>query len=134
MHKQVIKRLQFIKILTIAMANLLSSCDPVYPIRIINNSTDTIKLELKENYRFSSKQIPQIKGKDGFSIYQILANDTLEIGSAIAEIDNDMPIDEIRIFKTNDTISAANLSEIKNLFDKNGFGGLKTPFNITINK
>jgi hypothetical protein len=119
-------------LLTATLTTLLTSCDPVYPITITNDTTDTIKFEVKENYRFNSEQLPQSKTKDGFTIYQILPKDTMEIGSAIAEIDNDMPIEEIRIFKPKDTISANNLIDIKKLFDKKFFGGLKTPYNLTI--
>jgi hypothetical protein len=114
------------------LTTFFTSCVPFYPITITNSTTDTIYLEAKENYRFGSEQLPQNKNKDGFSVYRVLPKGTLKIGSAIAEIDNDMPIDAIKIIKPKDTVSANKLADIKNLFDKKLFGGLKTPYNLAI--
>jgi hypothetical protein len=122
----------FLILVILTLATFFTSCDPVYPITITNSTTDTMYLEVKQNYRFSSEQLPQAENKGGFCVYQVLPKDTLEIGSAIAEIDNDMPIDAIRIFKRKDTVSANNLASIKELFDKKLLGGLRTPYNLTI--
>lgn len=114
------------------LTTLFTSCDPIYPITITNDTKDTIFVNIEENYRFRSEKAALSKTKDGLNIYRLLPKEILETGSAIAEIDNDMPFDKIKIITGTDTISADNLKDIKTLFDKKVFGGLKTPYNITI--
>lgn len=70
---------------------------------------------------------------DGFDIYELAPNEKINVGSSIAEIDNDIPFEQIKIVRKGDTIKASNLEEIKFLFDKKKFGRLKTPYNISIN-
>ncbi len=59
-------------------------------------------------------------------------NDTIDIGSAIAEIDNDIHFSEIHILTKNDTISARGISEIKSLFNKNFIDRLEKPYLISV--
>lgn len=81
---------------------------------------------------FRTEKIKSQTTSDGFDIYELGPKEQIKVGSAIAEIDNDMPFEIIKIVQKKDTIMADNLEEIKNLFDKKFFGGLKTPYNITI--
>lgn len=105
---------------------------PYYSIIVTNETRDTAKKLVKETISFrTEKQIIQTTA-DGFDIYELAPNEQIKVGSAIAEIDNDIPFEEIKIVRNEDTIAADNLEAIKNLFDKKTFGRLKTPYNISI--
>jgi hypothetical protein len=120
--------------LTIGILTLtLMGCDPYCSITITNNKSDTVKIFVKETINFSTEKQKSHTMPDGFDIYELAPNEKIKVGSAIAEIDNDIPFEQIKIVRNNDTITASNLEEIKILFDKKTFGGLKTPYNISIN-
>ena len=111
---------------------LFTGCDPYYPISITNKTNENIQLLVKENFKFRTVKQKQLSTPDGFDIYQLGPNERMNVGSAVAEIDNDLPFGAIKIIRNKDTISASNIEGIKNLFDKNVIGGLKTPYNISI--
>ncbi len=111
---------------------LLTSCDPYYSITVTNETRDTTKILVKETISFRTEKQKTGTTANGFDIYQLAPNEQIKVGSAIAEIDNDIPFEEIKIIKNGDTITADNLEAIKKLFDKKTFGGLKTPYNISI--
>lgn len=114
------------------LTTFLTSCDPYYSISLTNKTADTVSVIIKQNYKFSSNKIEFGKTKDDYKIYKVTPNEIFKVGSAIAEIDNDIPFDNILIVSRNDTTKANNIEEIKMLFDKKTFGRLKTPYNITI--
>ena len=114
------------------MAVMLAGCDPYYSITVTNETSDTAKILVKKTINFRTEKQKTHTTFDGFDIYQLAPNEQVEVGAAIAEIDNDMPFEEIKIVSNRDTITAKNLEAIKNLFDKKTFGGMKTPYNITI--
>lgn len=111
---------------------LLTSCDPYYSITVTNETKYTAQIFVKETINFRTKRQKIQTTADGFDMYELASNEQMEVGSVIAEIENDIPFEEIKIVKNGDTITASNLDEIKNLFDKKTFGGLKKPYNITI--
>jgi cellulose synthase/poly-beta-1,6-N-acetylglucosamine synthase-like glycosyltransferase len=119
-------------ILLIALTISITSCDAYYSITLTNNSIDTISVTLGQNFRFSTTKVPFQKLDGNTYTYKLNPNEIFKTGSAIAEIDDDIPFDNIIIVSHNDTIRANNIDEIKNLFDKKGIGGLKTPYNLTI--
>lgn len=114
------------------ITTLLSSCDPYYSITITNNNSKTAKILVKENIYFQSDKQKKETTIDGYNIYELAPNEEFIVGSAIAEIDNDIPFEEIKIVTNGDTITANNLQAIIKLFDKKTFGGLEKPYNISI--
>ncbi|GAB5554447.1 MAG: hypothetical protein Sapg2KO_40380 [Saprospiraceae bacterium] len=114
------------------LTTILSSCDPYYSITVTNETTETAKILVKETINFRTDKHKTLTTDDGFDVYELAPNENVKVGSAIAEIDNDVPFEAIKIVRYNDTISANTLEEIKDLFDKKTFGGLKTPYNLTI--
>lgn len=110
----------------------MTGCDPYYAITVTNKTKGTARILVKETISFRTEKQKIQSTSDGFDIYELAPNEQIEVGSAIAEIDNDLPFEEIKIIRSGDTITADNVEAIKNLFDKKIFGGLKTPYNITI--
>jgi len=110
----------------------LTSCDPYYSITVTNETRDTAKILVKETISFRTEKQKTRTTADGFDLYKLAPNEQINVGSVIAEIDNDIPFEEIKIIRNGDTTTADNLETIKKLFDKKTFGGLKTPYNISI--
>lgn len=125
---------QQIRITTLALLlTLLSSCDPTYSITVTNNTNEPTEILVKEKIPdFITDKQKTFTTIDGFDIYLLAPNERMHVGTAIAEIDNDMPFEEIKIVQKTDTISATGLEEIKYLFDKEASGELMTPYNLTI--
>jgi len=111
---------------------LLASCDPYYPITVTNKTADTATILVKETVNFRTDKQKLLTTPDGFNVYKLSPMEQVKVGSAIAEIDNDIPFDVIKIIRNKDTISANTIEGIKKLFDKKFFGGLQTPYNISI--
>lgn len=111
---------------------LLSSCDPTYPIIISNSTNESVIVLAKTNSHFHTEKEKTGVTSDGFEIYQLNANESMQVGIAIAEIDDDMPFDAIKIVKDKDTISAFTRETIKELFDKNVLGKLKKPYHVSV--
>ena len=100
----------------ILLLTLLSSCDPTYPITITNNSNVPTEILVKEktlNFKTVKEKI--YTTTSGFDIYLLAPSEQMSVGTAIAEFDNDLPFEEIKIVRKTDTISATGLEEIKNL-------------------
>ena len=121
-----------LSILLFTLTTFLTSCDPYYSITLTNKTADTVSVIIKQNFKFRSNKIEFGKTNDDYKIYKVTPNEIFKVGSAIAEIDNDIPFDNILIVSRNDTTKANNIEEIKMLFDKKNFGRLKTPYTITI--
>ena len=127
MTKQALTILTFVLLTT-----LLVGCDPYYSITVTNDTSDTAQILVKETVSFRTEKLRSLTTTDGFDVYELAPRKQIRVGSAIAEIDNDIPFEQIKIIRNRDTITANNLETIKNLFDKKTFGGLKTPYNISI--
>jgi len=124
---------QALTILTfVLLTALLAGCDPYYSITVTNDTSDTAQILVKETINFRTEKQKSLTTIDGFDVYELAPNEKIQVGSAIAEIDNDIPFEQIKIVRNRDTVTANNLETIKNLFDKKTFGGLKTPYNISI--
>ena len=128
--------LMHLKIITILLIFtfpiMFSSCDPYYLITVTNTTNDTTTILVKETVDFKTEKNKIRTTEDGFDVYQLEPKEQIMVGSAIAEIDNEIPFEVIIIAKNRDTILADNVEEIIDLFDRNIFGGLKTPYNISI--
>ncbi|MFN3194538.1 MAG: hypothetical protein ACE364_01135 [Chlorobiota bacterium] len=116
----------------IYLSALMISCDPFYSITVTNKTTETAKILVKESNNFSTDKHKTQTTDDGFDVYELSPNENMGVGSAIAEIDDEIPFEAIKIIRYNDTISANTPDEIKNLFDKKTSGELITPYNLTI--
>ncbi|WKW46892.1 hypothetical protein P3875_02225 [Myroides sp. JBRI-B21084] len=124
---------QIVTILTFGLfTTLLTGCDPYYSITVTNITSDTAQILVKETINFRTEKQKSLTTTDGFDVYELAPNEQIKVGSAIAEIDNDIPFDQIKIVTRKDTLTANSIETIKNLFDKKTFGGLKTPYNISI--
>ena len=110
----------------------LTGCDPYYPILITNTSIDTALILVKTNPNFRTEKEKYYTTKDNFDVYKLVPKEAIEVGGAIAELDNDIPFEEIKILSKGDTIAANNQQSIKELFEKKSFGRLKKPYNILI--
>lgn len=125
--------LKIISILAIfSIPIMLTSCDPYYKISVTNTTNDTATILIKETIHFRTDKKKIVTTTEGYDVYKLEPKERVEVGSSIAEIDNDIPFEVIIIVKNRDTILADNLEDIKNLFDRKTFGGLKTPYNISI--
>lgn len=124
---------QTVIILTFGLLTaLLTGCDPYYSITVTNNTSETAQILVKETIHFRTEKQKSLTTIDGFEVYELAPNEQMQVGSAIAEIDNDIPFEQIKIVRNRDTVAANNIVTIKELFDKKTFGGLKTPYNISI--
>ncbi|TCC90607.1 hypothetical protein EZ428_15185 [Pedobacter frigiditerrae] len=124
---------QIVVILTFGLLTaLLTGCDPYYSITITNKTSDTAQILVKETINFRTEKQKSLTTTDGFDVYKLAPSEQMQVGSAISEIDNDIPFEQIKIVRNKDTVTANNLEKIKSLFDKKIFGGLQTPYNISI--
>lgn len=123
---------KFIQFTILPLGLFLTGCDPYYSISVTNTTIDTVIIQVKPTINFRIEKIKTSKTTDGYDVFKLSPAESVQVGSAIAEIDNDIPFNVIKIIKRNDTISASNLEDIKNLFDKKTFGGLQTPYNLSI--
>jgi hypothetical protein len=119
----------------ISICFFLLSCDPTYVIAIQNNSNEIIKLKAQVNQRFHSNNYDSI-----FITYLdnnwieafIKPKQQLDCGYAIAELDNDIPFNELKIFINNDSIVAKNQKEVLKLLDNRGVFKVMTPYILEI--
>ena len=112
--------------------SFLSSCDPAYPIRITNKTAEPATIFVLENSNFRSDKLPLGNNEDGLKIYILEPDQTLNVGMAIADLEDDMPFSQLIVKTTSDSISATGFKEMKDLFDKGWLGNLKKPYQITI--
>ena len=132
LKRQTMTKQALIILTFVLLTTLLTSCDPFYSITVTNDTSDTAQILVKETINFRTKKQKLLTTIDGFDVYELAPNEKIEVGSAIAEIDNDIPFEQIKIVRNRDTVTANNLETIKKLFDKKTFGGLKAPYNISI--
>ncbi len=111
---------------------LLAACDPYYRITVANKTSDTVKLLVKETIHFNTDKQKAGITVNGLDVYKLAPAEWMRVRYAIAEIDNDLPFDTLKIVRNTDTLAANNAAEIKGLFDKKRIGGLKKPYNISI--
>lgn len=122
----------YISLLSIILGVFLIGCDPYHSITVTNVTADTVSIFVKPTIHFRTDNAKSLTTSDGFDIYKLSPNEQMHVGSAIAEIDNDIPFEFVKIVSSRDTVTASALDDIKNLFDKKTSGGLKTPYNLTI--
>lgn len=107
--------------------------DRVSQISVTNTTSDTLDVLLKENFKFRSEKEKFSTTADGFNIYRLSPHEVFFIGSVINELDNKIPFYEIKVISKGDTL-IDNQGNAKVLFDKNLFGDLEIPYNISIKK
>jgi len=115
------------------MLAVLTSCDPTYPITITNNSNVPKEILVRQtSLNFTTDKEKVYTTPNGFDVYILAPSEQMNVGTAIAEFDNDLPFEEIKIVRKTDTISASGLEQIRVLFDMDDSGDLLTPYNISI--
>ncbi|MGY4536070.1 hypothetical protein ACVW0P_000464 [Mucilaginibacter sp. UYNi724] len=103
------------------------------PISVTNTTSDTLDILLKENFKFRSEKEKVSTTSDGFNIYKLAPHEVFFIGSVINGLDNKIPFSQIKVVCKGDTI-IDNQGNANILFDKNLFGSLEIPYNISIKK
>ncbi|MEA1784881.1 hypothetical protein U1E44_02150 [Arenibacter sp. GZD96] len=117
----------------VLIAILIQSCDPTYPISIKNNSGTEIVVDAKLTNSFNpGLTTTYIADENGRLQFKIESGQEFECGFSIAELENDLPFSELKIYTKKDTIIANNRNEVLNLFDKNWIGKMKTPYVMTV--
>ena len=116
----------------ISILILLASCDPTYPITISNSTHESVVILVKTNSHFHTEKEKTGVTQAGLDVYQLNANESIQVGMAIGGIDNDIPFDAIKIVKSKDTVSAIGLEDVKRLFERKLSGNLKKPYVISI--
>ncbi len=109
-----------------------AGCDRYTAIAISNKTAEKVRVLVKTTSNFQTEKQKVETTTDGFDIYELTPNEYMQVGIAIAEIDDDLPFTSIKIVRAGDTVSANNVNEIKALFDKSKVGGLKKPYNLVI--
>ena len=116
----------------ILIALLLQSCDPYYSIAITNTTDKEVNVYVVRTIKFHPDKQMELKDSEGFEVYKLNPAEEFRVGNALAGIDDELPFSKIKIITERDTILADNPDAIKKLFDKKFFGGLKTPYNISV--
>ncbi|MCA6362096.1 MAG: hypothetical protein IM638_03610 [Bacteroidetes bacterium] len=104
----------------------------------MNQSKDTATVRAIATIQFGHPSYPDtfpfVYDSVGYREVRFLLAPGAEMfcGQAIAEIDNDLPFEKISIHCGSDSLIANTKEEVKQLFDKNVFGSLSTPYKITI--
>jgi hypothetical protein len=117
---------------------ILSSCDPMYSVSISNNRNDTVTIEAKTTVNFSPLDTliayERLGGTYDHAIirFKMAPKTSIEIGQAIAGIEDDMPFTKLKIYSVSDSIYANSQEQILNLFKKTFFGNLETPYELDI--
>ena len=89
---------------------LISGCDPLYPISLSNESGDSISVFLNRRIPSNSDDIFIIQDSVG-ATYMVPNGARMDLGTAIAELENDIRFDTIVIKTNNKEIVATNQSQ-----------------------
>ena len=111
------------------------SCDPTYVIAIQNDSNETIKFkgQINERFRtFNYDSIPIAYLDNNWIEAEIKPEQQLDCGFAIADLENDMPFNSIKIFVKNDTLIANNNDELLELFDNRSAFNVMRPYILVV--
>lgn len=115
---------------------ILSSCDPVYRIGLLNTTNDTIRIMARTTIHFHTDDVRTtiLSGpyEDEWIEFSIGPNAYVNCGTAIAGIQDEMPFTELKVYVGQDSIIANTTEEVTSLFEKNFWGNLKTPYKIII--
>ena len=115
----------------------IMSCDPVYQIKIINNSVDTVTVTAWTTINFRAEGNHSIETKtdsidEETKTFSLPPGQELNCGSAIAGIEDEMPFTALKIEKGTELTVADNKNEVLDLFEKDKNGNLETPYQIII--
>jgi hypothetical protein len=127
-------------LLTVASlaAFAISSCDPTYPISILNSKSDTVTIVTETTVNFYSNDelinYQVIGGPYDHQVvqFQLPPGNSVTCGMAIAGIEDEMPFTKFKAYDHKDSVTANSQEEILNLFDKTFWGSVKTPYQLTI--
>ena len=112
---------------------LIQSCDPSYPVSIINQSRTEIIVDAKLTYDFNpGLTTTYIADENNRLQFKVESGKEFLCGMTIGGLKDDLPFTDLIIYTEKDTIIAKNRNEVLNLFDKNWIGNLKTPYSLTV--
>lgn len=119
------------------LISLLSGCDPVYPIELVNETGDTLTVKAHRAIHFHTDDVhtTELSGdyRRSWIKFTVAPKSTVGCGSAIAGIADEMPFTDLVLTKANgDSIVARGEQEILKLFDRSALGGLATPYAIRV--
>ena len=112
---------------------LIQSCDPSYPVSIINKTGTEIIVDAKLTYDFNpGLTTTYIADENNRLQFKVESGQEFLCGMTIGGLKDDLPFTDLKIYTEKDTIIAKNRNEVLNLFDKNWIGNLKTPYTLTV--
>ena len=114
------------------MMALFAGCDPVIPIKLMNEMGDTLTVRAHRTINFHTSDVHTIElngdYRNSWIEFKVAPNSTVGCGSAIAGIEDEMPFTDLVLIKASgDSIVAHGEKEVLNLFDHGAFNGLETP-------
>ncbi len=125
-------------ILAVLAGLLCVACDPIYSISVSNQTTDTVSVLATTTHSFHIYQEPldfeERGGIEGPFVVQfrIAPGQTVQCGQAIAELEDDLPFKEFKASWGTESVVANSKAQVLDLFDKNFWGDLKTPYQISL--
>jgi hypothetical protein len=116
---------------------LAVGCDPVIPIELVNETGDTLSIKAHRTIYFRTYDVHTVELSGDYQhswiTFKVAPGSTIDCGSAIAGIGDEMPFTDLVITKANgDSIFAQGEKEVLGLFDRGVLGGLETPYRITV--
>ena len=111
---------------------LLQFCDPTYSIRIENLSGSNVVVTAltTNNFQAYEYEVTEL-GQDSVR-FEIPAGEYIDLGMAIAGLENDLPFTKVKVLMSMDTLTAMNPTEVLGLFEKDPGGELKMPYRIVV--
>lgn len=119
----------------IILGLIFQSCDPTYSIRLVNKSDDTLNILATTTIHFQLRNhqieiLDEVEDREIVS-FMVLPNQELDVGMAIAGLEDELPFTSLKINKDENTIEAKGEKEVLKLFQKKN-GKLETPYQIVI--
>lgn len=111
---------------------LLQSCDPTYSIRI-ENKTESIAIVnalITNNFQAYGYVVKDL-AQDSV-MFEVPAREYIELGTAIGGLSDDLPFTKLKIVSAKDSLLALSSEEVLELFEKDSWGDLATPYRIVI--
>lgn len=119
-------------------ATSIVSCDPVYPVSVLNARKDSVRIVAEVTGDFNTdmkltayKRLKGSYGKETIT-FMMAPGSQIDCGTAIAELDDDLPFTVIKIYGIKDSIIATNKLQVIDLFEKNFWGNPKAPYRLMI--
>ena len=120
------------------MGFFFTSCDPTYPILILNSKVDTVTIVTETTIYFETdKRLLDFEDLGGTYDHKVIKfkmppKTCMECGMTIGGIHDEMPFTKFSVYSNNDSVVANTQDQILNLFEKTFFGNLQTPYQLII--